>query len=221
MKKITGFLLAASLLTLAAGCSKESTKSTASSKESSEQQVTKASESAESSQAEKIESSSSSETSEESKSEVKEEAPIVPATWNLEKFQQLATFMRSWGTSVKQNCMQLSPQFAGVYDGLQLPQLIINGNLQISVDGVPVDSDWSPTEYIAAGTPTYVIVDAFGDINEENPGHDKHLYLFAITDNKPVVLELASTEVVNKRVQLKTSSITELQNEFTKIVQEG
>ncbi|RRK10752.1 DUF4767 domain-containing protein [Lactiplantibacillus garii] len=135
------------------------------------------------------------------------------ATWDQKKSDQLATFMVTWGKTMKQSYDSYGPGNNTNFYGLKYPAELKKNNLV--ADDHDATFAWSPS---GTGSADYEVVGIYSD-SENTDNMSAHLYLFTIHDGSPVVLITQQNQGNEEnKVYFKTTANSDLRDGFSKIV---
>lgn len=208
-------VLALALLSILAGCSPNKKESSIESKTN--QSVSSST----------IQSSSLSESEQVSTTKTEQQSNIAQSSssissendaqlWNQTKKEQLQKFMTDWGQQMKQKYIEYGPGNSLNFNGVQVPDgLMSEVSMQPAIDHQPIHLEWSEN---GQATNSYALVAVYSDA-ESQPEAQKHLYLFTIVNNQPLVLVTMQNQG-NRYGYLafEATDNTELSNGFAKIV---
>lgn len=101
------------------------------------------------------------------------------------KKAQLQQFMADWGQRMNQTYKEYIPGNLINFNGVQAPDgLVGNVTMQPAIGQHPIYLEWSENGQVKDG---YALVAVYSDA-ETQPEMQKHLYLFTIVNNQPLVL---------------------------------
>ncbi|TLQ04064.1 DUF4767 domain-containing protein [Pediococcus stilesii] len=202
MKKlISATLLALVPLTLAACSSGASSTSTSNS----------SSKNTTSSSTKRVTSSQSSTSSSSQSSKAK-----ASTIWNDDKKQQLAEFMDSWGTEMKQTYVKRGPGNDTTSLGLHYPSDFAKNKTSYNLKNS--SAGWSDN---GKGSNDINVVAIYEQPNgtKETPMTQYNIYLFAIENNRAVVYHTSQNQGVgDERIHFELTSNSKLESGFAKIV---
>ena len=141
--------------------------------------------------------------------------------WNVDKTQQLESFMQKWGTQMNQVYQSYGPTNNTNFYGIELPAQF--DQLLLKVNDQPVSMAWS---YNGKGNADYNVVAIYCD-SQTAPPMGAHVYLFTIHNSSPVVLITQQTKGnVDKDghnspedgLHFKPTANQDLANGFAKII---
>lgn len=105
--------------------------------------------------------------------------------WSVQKKAQLQQFMADWGQRMNQTYKEYTPGNSINFNGVQAPDgLVGNVTMQPAIGQHPIYLEWSENGQVKDG---YALVAVYSDA-ETQPEMQKHLYLFTIVNNQPLVL---------------------------------
>lgn len=137
----------------------------------------------------------------------------VSELWDEQKQQQLATFMTSWGTTMKQDYDSYRPGHNTDFYGLKYPAELTKGNLVANDEDASFE--WSKT---GKGHADYEVVGIYSDVAHAD-SVSAHLYFFTIHQGQPVVLITEQNQGNSEnKVYFKTTANTDLSGGFSRIV---
>ncbi|MFC0424834.1 DUF4767 domain-containing protein [Lactiplantibacillus plajomi] len=138
----------------------------------------------------------------------------VSELWDEQKQQQLATFMTSWGTTMKQDYDSYRPGHNTDFYGLKYPAELTKGNLVANNEDASFE--WSKT---GKGHADYEVVGIYSDVAHAD-SVSAHLYFFTIHQGQPVVLITEQNQGNSEnKVYFKTTANTDLSGGFSRIVE--
>lgn len=135
------------------------------------------------------------------------------SVWNDTKDDKLASFMVTWGQTMKQSYTQCTPDRNTTYTGLHYPNDFSDNKTAFS--NHKLSAGWSPD-----GSNKYKVnvVAIYEDTNGGSTVGGR-IYLFAIQNNSPVVYYTEQNQGTPDRlVHFETTQNTDLTNEFKKLV---
>ncbi|HAP3815423.1 TPA: DUF4767 domain-containing protein [Enterococcus faecalis] len=136
--------------------------------------------------------------------------------WNQFKKEQLQKFMADWGQQINQKYIEYTPENPINFSGVQVPNGLMGAaSMQPAIDHQPIHLEWFEN---GQTTNDYTLVAVYSDA-ESQPEAQKHLYLFTIVNDKPLVLVTMQNQGNSYGyLSFEATDNTELSNGFAKIV---
>ncbi|WDF83389.1 DUF4767 domain-containing protein [Lacticaseibacillus pabuli] len=135
------------------------------------------------------------------------------APWSSSKASQLASFMASWGTTMKQQYQQYGPGHSVSFYGQNEPDDM--SSEPPAVNNQRISIAWSDNGKTSAD---YALVAVYSDAETQDFG-DQHLYFFTLYHGSPVVLVTMQNQGMNDGyLHFDVTQNTTLKNGFAKIV---
>lgn len=164
---------------------------------------------------EKTESKSVSSTTDSNENSSESQTNNTKTLWDADKSAALAKFMAHWSQTMKQQYQSYSPNNDTDFYGVHYPsELSGNDNMRPAVDNQATSMEWSAD---GSGSANYKVVAIYSD--EETADYAaKHLYLFTIHQQQPVVLVTEQNQGnENNLLYFKETANTDLKNGFNNI----